>query len=93
MTVHANSHVVRSDEPVTAEVGDTLIMLSIANGQYYGLNDVATTIWQRLAMPISVADLCAELQQLFYVSPERCEAEVLHFLQQLHTKDLVQIVR
>jgi hypothetical protein len=92
MTIGPNSHVVRSHEPVTAEVGDTLIMLSVVNGQYYGLNDIATAIWQRLETRIAVADLCAALQQVFDVSPERCEAEVLGFLQQLQAKGLVYII-
>jgi hypothetical protein len=92
MILAPDSRVVRSDEPVTAEVGDTLIMLSVANGQYYGLNDIATAIWQRLEAPTTVADLCAALQQVFDVSPQRCEAEVLGFLQQLHAKDLVHIL-
>jgi hypothetical protein len=92
MTVGLNSRVVRSDEPVTAEVGDSLVMLSIANDQYYGLDDVATAIWQRMAAPITVADLCAALQEVFDVSPKCCEAEVLDFLQQLHAKALVHIL-
>jgi predicted deacylase len=39
-----------------------------------------------------VAALCAELQGVFDVPPQRCEADVLGFLQKLEAKGLLRVV-
>jgi hypothetical protein len=92
MEITQNTRVVRSKEPISAAAGESLVMFSVEKGSYFGLNDIATAIWQRVESPIAVAALCADLQQVFDVPPQRCEAEVLAFLQKLEAKGLVQIV-
>ncbi len=92
MAINIESRVVRSSEPMSAKAGDGLIMFSVDKGRYYGLDDVATAIWQRLESPTPVAALCADLQQTFDVAPERCRADVLGFLQKLEAKGLVNVV-
>jgi hypothetical protein len=92
MTITLETRVVRSNEPVSAATGDALVMFSVEKGSYYGLNDIATAIWQRIKSPIAVAALCANLQEAFDVTPERCETEVLSFLRKLEAKGLVQAV-
>ena len=92
MEITLDSRVVRSSEPVSAAVGDTLVMFSTEKGSYYGLNDIATAVWQRTESPIAVATLCADLQQVFDVSREHCEADVLGFLRKLEAKGLLRVV-
>ena len=92
MEITLKTRVVRSSEPVSAATGDSLVMFSVEKGSYYGLNDIATAIWQRIKSPVTVAALCADLEEVFDVPPPRCEAEVLGFLQKLETKGLVQAV-
>jgi len=91
MEVTLDTRIVRSSEPVSAATGDALVMFSVEKGSYYGLNDIAAAIWQRIQSPVTVAALCADLQQVFDVPPQRCEAEVLGFLQKLERKGLVHV--
>ena len=84
--------VVHSSEPISAVTGDALVMFSVEKGSYYGLNDIAAAIWQRIQSPVTVAALCADLQQVFDVPSQRSEAEVLGFLRKLETKGLLQVV-
>jgi hypothetical protein len=83
---------VRSSEPISAVTGDALVMFSMEKGSYYGLNDIATAVWQRIEAPIAVANLCADLQQVFDVPLQRCEADVLDFLRKLEAKGLLRVV-
>jgi hypothetical protein len=87
-----DTRVVRSSKPVSAAAGDALVMFSMEKGSYYGLNDIAAAVWQRIKSPVAVAALCADLQQVFDVPPQRCEAEVLGFLRKLETKGQVRVV-
>ena len=91
MEVTLDTRVVRSSEPVSAATGDALVMFSVEKGSYYGLNDIAAAIWQRIKSPVTVTALCADLQEVFDVPPQRCEADVLGFLQKLERKGLVHV--
>ena len=92
MEITLDTRVVRSSEPISAATGDALVMFSMEKGNYYGLNDVATAVWRRIEAPIAVMALCADLQQVFDVPPQRCEADVLVFLGKLESKGLLRVV-
>jgi len=89
MAISATDRVVRSDEPVWSPVGDELVMMSVENGKYYGMNDIAAAIWERLETPITAGDLCEDLLRTFDVGRDECEKEVLHFLERLRAKGLI----
>ncbi len=85
------SYVVRHPDLVFAHMGDEVVMMSQDQGDYLGLNAVASVIWEMAESPRLVADICTELQQRFEVSPEQCERDVLVFMQQMLDKDLIQL--
>jgi hypothetical protein len=83
--------VVRSAEPLTAMAGHEVLMFSAEQSRYYGLNRVASAIWDRLETPTTVGELCADLGREFEVSPDRCRDEVVAFVSVLLTKGLARI--
>jgi hypothetical protein len=83
---------VRSPDPLTATVSGEVVMLDIGQGSYFGLDRSGTAIWDLLATPRSVADLCDQLVQRFDVSPETCRSEVIFFLYDLREAGLVRTV-
>lgn len=69
---------------------DNAVMLDVASGSYYGLNAVATRIWELLAeRPMTIADICARLCEEFEVDEATCEAAVLAFANALVDNGLV----
>jgi hypothetical protein len=92
MEITLDTRVVRSSEPVSAATGDASVMFSVEKGSYYGLNDVATAVWQRIEKPVAVAALCTDLQQVFDVPLQRCETDVISFLRKLQSKGLLRVV-
>lgn len=91
MAITTADRIVRSEEPVWSPAGDEVVMLSVAKGKYYGLNDIAAAIWERIERPIGVGELCDSLRRMYKVSREECEADVLPFLEQLLAKGLLRI--
>ena len=85
------SYVVRHPDLVFAHMGDEVVMMSQDQGDYLGLNAVASLIWEMAESPRLVSEICTELQQHFQVAPERCEQDVLIFMQQMLEKNLVQL--
>ncbi|HEX8120477.1 MAG TPA: PqqD family protein [Solirubrobacteraceae bacterium] len=90
-SISAADVLVRNDDHVSASLGDALAMMDVDAGTYYVLDEVATTLWSRLAEPTRVEDLLASLQDSYDVEPERCAADVLPFLAQLHERGLVRV--
>lgn len=80
----------RTDEHVSAPLEETLVMMDIDAGKYYMLDDVAASVWTRLAEPTRVSELVADLCDRYDVTPERCEADLLPFLRELNEKGLVR---
>ena len=84
--------VVQSSDLLDCELDQDLVLMSVENGTYYGLNEIGKRIWQAMATPISVQALCEQLQQQFEVESEACEAEVMNYLRTLVVEGLIQAV-
>jgi hypothetical protein len=53
--------------------------------------DIATAIWQNVETKISVEDLCERLCENYEVTTEQCSTEVLAFLKELETRNLISV--
>lgn len=81
----------RSAEVVSTNVDGEEVLLSIENGKYYGLNSVASRIWQLIEQPKSFDTLCHDLQNEFDVSAEQCETETQALLNDFEKEKVVII--
>lgn len=86
MTVQRNS------EMVASKMDGEIVMMSIDNGEYYGLDPVGSRIWEIIEKPILVDALIDNLLDEFEVSREQCEVDTFEFLDQLLEKKLLLIV-
>lgn len=75
----------------TAPMGNELVMMDVSQGKYFGLNPLATHIWQLLASPMSLDMLVSKLVLEFDVSENECRADTEMFLLQLVDKQLVKV--
>jgi hypothetical protein len=86
-----DSIVQRDPEVLASEAGQDLVMVSIANGLYYGVSDVAREIWLAIEHPKKISDLIDGLLATHNVERARCEAETLAFLDNLLSEHLLQV--
>lgn len=68
---------------LAAKVADELVMMSAERGNYLGLSEVGTRIWELVEVPRAIDDLCAQLITEFDVAPDVCRVEVETFLREL----------
>jgi hypothetical protein len=80
----------RSEQALSAEVGDDVVALHIAKGHCYGMEKVAAEVWNLLEQPASIEQLCAGLVERYEVEPERCRSEVVDLLRQFEQEGLVE---
>jgi len=79
------------DELLTTVVDGELIALSVERGACYGLNDIGTRIWELIAEPRSVEDLCEQLRREFEVEEAQCRRQVLEFLEHLRAEGIARV--
>ena len=79
----------RNSGIISNKLDDEIIMMSIEKGEYYGLNQIASRIWEIIENPISFDILITHLTEEFEVSREACIADVKTFLHLLEEKNLV----
>ena len=77
---------------VSAPLGIESMMMDVDRGKYYWMDGIGTRVWEMLRAPTAVAELCGTLQAEYHVLPERCEADVSAFLEELRRRGLVAVV-
>jgi hypothetical protein len=91
-TLDLGSVVQRNETLATAPMGEELAMMDLDTGKYLVLDRIGAAIWEKLDEPIHVGDLIGVLAADYDVTREQCESDVLGFLQQLHSRGLVDLV-
>ena len=79
-------------DQIAAEADGEVLMMHIESGNYFGLNEVASFIWNQLDEPRSIAELCAAIQNEFEIDEARCQADAMDFLQGMIDDGLAQLV-
>ncbi len=81
----------RKQDQLFSEIDGEVVMLSVENSEYYGMDKVGSRIWQLIEKPISLKELIGMLLDEYEVTEEQCTKDTLMFLEQLMEKDLVEI--
>jgi hypothetical protein len=85
--------VVASKNQVAADLNDEVVILSLSEGQYYGLNAVGAKIWAAIQSPTPVAEVLDQLLRDYPdVESERCTRETLALLEQMLQASIIEIV-
>jgi hypothetical protein len=73
----------RQGDWLSADTGDGAVMMSPEAAQYIGLSQTGARIWELLAEPRTLADLCAALAAEYAVTAEEVEGDVREFVASL----------
>jgi hypothetical protein len=85
------SIVVAGKDQVSSDLAGETVLLSMSSAHYYGFEGVGSRIWELIAEPMRVSDVCNMIGIEYDVTPERCEADVLGFLRALDEKGLIEV--
>ena len=89
--INPQSIVCRTDKILFADIDEEVVMMDLEQGTYFGMDEIGSQIWNLIAEPIRVADLCSTLQETYEVSPEDCLRDAVEFLDQLNEQGLLSI--
>jgi Coenzyme PQQ synthesis protein D (PqqD) len=79
----------QSPEVVFKELGGEAVLLNLASGIYFGLDETSTRLWQLLATHRSLRRVYDEMLAEFDVEPAQLETDLLAFVADLTARRLV----
>ncbi len=86
-----SASVVAAGDLLASSFGQELVILSLRDGVYYGLEDVGARIWELLQRPIRVAAIRDALVAEYDVEPERCGRDLRALLLDLAGRGLIEV--
>lgn len=89
--LNKDSQVQRNPKLLANQMDGEIVMMSIDNGEYYGLDEVGSRIWELMEKPVSIHNLVEQLMAEFDVDYDDCLRDTQEFLEDLFDKDLVLV--
>lgn len=85
------TRIVASSQQVSCDVENEAVLLSMRDGEYYGLNDVAASIWRLIQQPRTVLEVRNALLDVYGdVDEMECQRAILGFLDEMIGMELVE---
>jgi hypothetical protein len=76
---------------LTAEVDGEIVMMSIEQGRYFGLDDIGSDIWKRIEPPCSFASLIDALAADYEADRVTIATDVQSLLGLMAEQDVVRL--
>jgi Coenzyme PQQ synthesis protein D (PqqD) len=89
--IGATTVISRSPSVLTAEVDGEIVMMSIEQGRYFGLDDIGSDIWKRIEPPCSFAALVDGLAADYEADRATIAADVQSLLGRMAEQDVVRL--
>jgi hypothetical protein len=90
-SITRDSVIVVGRDQVASDLAGETVLLSLKTARYYGLADVGARIWALVQEPVPVSAICETIGREYDVDAERCEADVLRFLEELASQGLIEV--
>ena len=84
-----NTRIHLNQELLSSEIDGETIMMSVENGKYYGLNAVASRIWELVKEEPLFSEIIAQLTTEFNVDKTVCQNDTEDFILQLAENKLI----
>ncbi|MFZ6864650.1 PqqD family peptide modification chaperone [Undibacterium sp. Ji67W] len=90
ISLDMSSKFIRNPDLVAVPMDGDLVMMSISQGSYYGVNPVGSVIWEALQTPQTLEHLCQVVVKEFAVDADTCLKDVQTFVTQMLNAKVVQ---
>ena len=89
MNITLNITIQRNPDILASDLDGEKVMMSIQQGEYYGLGKTGTFIWDHIEKPVKLDDLLGLITSRFEVSREQCFEDIKPFIADLIEKELI----
>jgi hypothetical protein len=85
-------HYIQNKEVIQSRIGDEIVMLDVESGFYFGLNSVASVIWDMMKVEVDLETMVGELMREFDVDKSTCELDTIELLSHMLEKKIIRVV-
>ncbi|MBF0371821.1 MAG: PqqD family protein [Alphaproteobacteria bacterium] len=89
MTNHTS--VCRRGDVLSAEVNGEIVLMSVDQGEYVGLDEIASDLWMRIERPLTIEALVAQLADAYDGDRAVIERDVGALLSEMAANGLVDL--
>lgn len=89
--MNLRSTVQRLSSTEFSRLDDAYLAINSEKGSCYSLNGTAGRIWELTERPITLSEVCLQMQREFTVEEDTCQRDVLALVTSLHKAGLLQI--
>lgn len=85
--------VVAGKDQLFCDLGGEAAILNVRTGMYYGLDSVGprVRVWSLIQQPQTIENVHEALLSEYDVEPDRCERDLLEFLNQFLAEGLIEV--
>jgi hypothetical protein len=87
--IYTQTTIQREQGMIQAVIDGETIMMNVENGDYYGLDSIASRIWELIETPQTVGALKKQLLEEYAVDDAQCENDVIHFLAEMAEEKII----
>ncbi len=89
--VTTKSVLVAVSEQISSHLDDEVVILSLADGTYYGLNPIGARIWDIIQEPTTLGELVSKLADEYSVDHATCEQDVADLVHKMVERGLIEV--
>ncbi len=89
--IQPGDKITRDPDMLASKMDDEYVMMSVEQGEYYGLDETGSLIWELLEHETTPLEIIKNLITEYDVQKEQCNEETMHFLNELYQKGLIKI--
>ncbi len=83
--------IIFSESVFAQEVDGEMVLLDMNSENYFGLDEVGTTIWQAMQEKETLQDVYDAMIEQYEVAPDVLENDLLEFAEKLRESGLIEI--
>ena len=89
--MNIKSKITLSKNVFAQEIDEETIILDSVTQEYFSINEIGKVIWSLLSQNKNLEEIKAQMLEMYEVSEEQLEKDLLNFLQALAKKGLISI--
>lgn len=89
--IEGSTEIVQKKKIYLTDLDQDKVMMDLDSGNYFVLNDIAGQIWEAIKVRRTVDNIIQDLIMNYDVEENLCRRQVIEYLNQLYSADLVLI--
>lgn len=84
--------IARVETIVATDMDGETIMMSVETGQYFHLDDIATTVWTEIEQPRNIDHIVSHLRKIYDVKADECRSDTLELIAKLRDLNVLRVI-